>query len=301
MIAEIGFRAFLFSDAPLFSKLREPSIYAKIYPDDFSQIFSDDYWKLYYLFGGSEKPPKNPHPLLGWVGDFDRETLTHNQTGQIKKRRPVLLYGDSFAQCVEADCFQDQLNQDSTFAKDHYFLNYGVGGFGVGQIYTLFTETVNKYEKPFVVFSLMTRDLERTPLTNRIGQKLYFEIENGNLAQKGTPINSDPKQFFDKNRPKITSYIFRLFKSRIFKSDHLSKNETCSYKEKIRTLNSNIIQQTIKELKEKDLDFVFLVFNPLYQGKGDWRQVWLRDILEKEQVPYLFTLDILETRWLLRR
>jgi len=292
--AEFGLRAILFNEIPGFEKLREPSIYACIYPDEFSQIFSDDYWKLYYLFGGTEKPPENPHELLGWVGDFDRKTLAHNKTEQIKKRRPVLLYGDSFAQCVNAECFQDQLNNDSTFSKDHYFLNYGVGGFGIGQIHTLFAETVDKFEKPFVVFSLMTRDLERTPLTNRIGQKLFYTEEKGELKLNGLPIESNPNEFFEKNPPEIKSYLSRLVKSKLFNSQHAGTEDICSYKDQIRNVNALIIQQTIKELKEKDIDFLFLVFNPLYKGKGDWRQVWLRDLLEKEQVPYLFTLDILE-------
>lgn len=293
-VAEVGFRTVLFSNMAGFEKLRDPSIYAKIYPDEFSQIFSDDYWKLYYLFDGEEKPPENPHPLLGWVGDFDRKTLVHNQTHQIKKRRPVLLYGDSFAQCVNAECFQDHLNTDTAFSNEHYFLNYGVGGFGVGQIYTLFNRTVDKYEKPFVVFSLMTRDLERTPLSNRIGQKLFYQDIMGELVLKNTPIKPDPQDFFEENPPQIPSYVFRLFNSTVFKSNHASLKETCSYKERMRHLNAQIIRQTVKELKEKDIDFVFLVFNPLYRGKGDWRHVWLRDLLHQEKIPHMFTWDILE-------
>lgn len=102
-LAEVAFRLVLFSDISLFDNLRHPRYYADYFSDD-------DHWKLYYKFGGKCKPPKHPHPLLGWVGDFNRENYKHNQSDNIKNRRPVLLYGDSFAACVsQGECFQDIL------------------------------------------------------------------------------------------------------------------------------------------------------------------------------------------------
>ena len=54
---ELGFRAMLFLDTPYMQRYRDPGLYA--------YFESDDYWKLYFIFGGKYKPPKTPHPLLG--------------------------------------------------------------------------------------------------------------------------------------------------------------------------------------------------------------------------------------------
>ena len=204
-VGELAFRAVIFSGSEIFKNLRNPENYA-------SSNNESDYWKLSYEFGGEYKPPKNPHPLLGWIGNFDRETLMHNDAGKLNNRRPVILYGDSYAQCVaEALCFEDFLNNDSAFLKEHYFLNYGVGGYGVDQISLLYKNTIDKFEKPFVVFSLMNYDIDRSILSVRTGQKPYFEIENDSLVLRGTPINQNPEEFFEENPIKIKSLLFRKF------------------------------------------------------------------------------------------
>ncbi len=100
-------------------RFREPSFYGDYFSDD-------DYWKLRYKIGDIYKPPEHPHPLLGWVGDFDRENYRHIGDERIAGRTPVLLYGDSFAECETEICFQDLLNGDKDFSKQYYLLNYGV-------------------------------------------------------------------------------------------------------------------------------------------------------------------------------
>lgn len=102
---EFAFRTLLFSDFSVMQRFRDPGLYA--------DYFSDDaYWLLYHRFGGVFKPPERPHPTLGWVGSFDRTTFRHQDADQVGSRRPVLLYGDSFAACTDTPCFQDILNQD---------------------------------------------------------------------------------------------------------------------------------------------------------------------------------------------
>ncbi|MBL0020790.1 MAG: hypothetical protein IPP17_31250 [Bacteroidetes bacterium] len=46
------------------------------------------------------------------------------------------------------------------------------------------------YQKPLVVFGLLTTDLDRTILPARSGQKPYYDIENGKLTLKGLPVES---------------------------------------------------------------------------------------------------------------
>lgn len=290
LVAEIVLRIILFSNIPLFDKLRNPSHYA----DYFSE---DDYWKLQYLFGGEFSPPESPHPVLGWVGSFSRDNFIHNKARGIGNRRPVLLYGDSFAACVvPGACFQDILNYDGTFSEDNYLLNYGVGGYGVDQIFLLFKNSVNKYNNPFVIISLMTHDLDRSILSVRVGQKPYFRVEDGVLRLDEKPIDPDPDAFFSNNPPRIISYLYRKVLYGKYLPEKLTsflKRENY-YKRKKIQVNEKIILEILKELRAKDLDYVFLIFHPHWPGESaidssGWRNSFLKRLLDENNVPYIWS------------
>lgn len=294
ILAEVGFRMILFSNIPAFDDLRNPNRYADWFSDD-------DYWKLYYLFGGQFKPPQQPHPVLGWVGDFSRDSYIHNKVEYIRDRRPVLLYGDSFAGCApDVACFQDILNNDETFSKDHYLLNYGVGGYGVDQIFLLFQNSVHHYDDPFVVISFMTLDLDRSILSVRVGQKPYFRIEGETLKLDGTPINPDPDDFFSANPPQIKSYLYR----RILFGNYLPKRvvsflrrDNDHIRKKIQ-VNEKIILEMVRELRVNNIDYVFLIFHPHWSGvstldsESDWRDPFLKQLLHENNVPYIWSKEL---------
>lgn len=290
--AELLFRHALFNGWKSVAHLRQPGLYAKNYPDTTGAIFSQDYWTLYTLFGGERKPPENPQKELGWSGYFDRETLVHQDAARVGKRRPVLLYGDSFSACVNVDCFQDILNVDSAFAHDHYLLNYGVGGYGIDQIHLLCSRTVGMYERPFVVFGLMTRDMERCMLHARIGQKPYYTLDGDSLVLHNTPIDPDQRKYYDSHRPDITSYLWRLLQHRVTGDSLADGSGTEAFKAGMRDLTAALLRATVRELRAKNVDALFLVFEPMYNTIGDWRSLYIRSVLESEHVPYLFTGDI---------
>ena len=293
---EFGFRAILFSDSKAFEHLRKPGEYA-------SWKNEDDYWKLNYRFEAKYPPPKNPHKLLGWIGKFNRETLLHNETKNVGSRRSVLLYGDSFAKCV-GRCFQDFLNNDPAFSTDNYLLNYGVGGYGVDQIALLYENTIDKYKDPFVVFSLMNYDLDRSILSVRTGQKPYYEVRNDSLILSGMPINPNPENFFKENPIRFKSFLFRKFL--YGKMNLLPKKITAYFKdeaknrEKKKKVNSMILKEVVEDLRKRKIDFVFLVFHYIRPERGEfhidhngWRDIFIRDFLDKNQVPYIWSKDIL--------
>ena len=290
--AELLFRHALFSGWKSMAHLRQPGLFAKNYPDTTGVIFSQDYWTLYTLFDGDRKPPEHPQKELGWSGYFDRETLVHQDATRVGPRRPVLFYGDSFSACVNVDCFQDILNADSAFARDHYLLNYGVGGYGIDQIHLLCSRTVGLYEKPFVVFGFMTRDMERCMLHARIGQKPFYTVQGDSLELHNTPIDPDWKHYYDEHRPDIPSYLWRLLERRAFNDTMAGPEETKAFAEGMRDVTQALLRSTIRELRAKNIDVLFLVFEPMYNTIGDWRSLFVRTVLEDEQVPYLFTGDI---------
>ena len=94
VVLELVFRWILWGKSESFAPMREPGQYAS--------VLSEEYWKLSHYWDKNQKPPQDPHPLLGWTGNFSRGSLMHNDIANVKKRRPVLLFGDSFSQCVDS-------------------------------------------------------------------------------------------------------------------------------------------------------------------------------------------------------
>jgi hypothetical protein len=284
--SEVIFRALLFSTVGFMEKFRTPGLYV-----DYD--LEDNYWKLYYLFDGKLKPPANPHPLLGWIGNFSRETYLHNDATNIKGRKPVLLYGDSFAGCLttQEECFQGILNADGEFGEKFYYLNYGVGNYGVDQIFLLLKNSLDHYQNPFVIVSILTQDIERSTLSVRIGQKPYFELVDGELALQGVPINPDPREFFANNPPTIISYLFRLW----VQGDGWGQQVRQYFKgiEQIRDkrikINEELLLNIIGELRGRQLQHVFVIFHLD-------RAVWDRDWIDWEEECLRKTMSLIFQR-----
>src|ERR1043166_40152 len=131
LLAEYLFRKAVLGDKPAFARWREPGLYADANSED-------DFWILRTRFGQNPFSKSEPRNELGWGYVFNDKTYVHNNAAQTGKRRPVLLFGDSFAQCVDTTvCFDEQLNADSSFTKNYFMLNYGTGGYGTDQITAL--------------------------------------------------------------------------------------------------------------------------------------------------------------------
>lgn len=265
-------------------------------------LSDDDFWKLEYKFGSKHKPPQNPHPLLGWVGNFDRDNYKHNDSRSIDDRIPVLLYGDSFAACATKTCFQDLLNQDIGFSDRCYLLNYSVGGYGVDQIQLLYKHSINLYSNPIVIISFMTLDLDRSILSVRIGQKPYYTIENNLLVLKGVPINPNPVDYFEENPPRIKSYLWRLLihSNAIPERLRYILNDEERRIRKKKRINRMIIEKIVEDLGERNLPHFFVIFHPHWpkmgtplDGPDTWRDVFVRELLENKEIPYIWSKDII--------
>ena len=294
ILAEFIFRALLFGNFGFMKQVRKPEY--------FSEISSPEYWKLCYHFG-REIPPEKPHPELGWIGRFHETHYMHRDIENLQRKRPVLLYGDSFAMCVDSvQCFEDILNQDTSFTKNHFLLNYGVGGYGVGQAALLASKTTPHYDRPFVVFSMLTTDIDRTILPVRTGQKPYFDIEKDKLRLRGYPIYDQPEAYFKKNPPKIRSYLYRrfLFSNINFLPYRISSRlkKKYHYIEKKQAVNELLIERVARELRENDIEFVFMVFHfeddmMSPHSEENWRDQFFRRVLEENEIPYIWTKGII--------
>ncbi|MEM8930525.1 MAG: hypothetical protein AAGE94_05090 [Acidobacteriota bacterium] len=292
VVAEVGFRWLLFETDWLASQQR-PGLYA-----DYS--FDDDYWKLQYRWQQKYPPPSDPHPLLGWVAEADPETLVHVEADQVGDRRPVLLYGDSFAQSVpQATRFGKLLNGlDPSFSAEHYLLNYGTGGYGLDQIVLLMEQTLDLYDDPYVVFSFLTYDIDRAMLSVRTGQKPYFELVDDRLELRGLPIERDPHAYFERHPPTIRSYLWRrLLFARGRPSNRLVarlRHEGPKRTQKMQ-LNEKLLERAFDLLESRGLDFTVLLFTPerSLRGVHDWRDSWLERTLRATGHDLIVASDVL--------
>lgn len=293
VLCEVTFRLLLFSKFEFMQKFRNPDLYA-------SYDSEDNYWKLYYLFGGKYGPPAKPHPALGWVGIFSRDTYVHDHATDVGSRTPVLLYGDSFAECStipnKQQCFEGLFNNDPAFGRHHYLLNYGVGGYGVDQILLLLQGSLRNYENPFVIVGIMTWDLDRSSHSVRTGQKPFFKVEDGALVLKGVPINQNSDEFFALNPPDVWSYLLRMWALRggsfsrvrqaILGVQERQKNKS--------VINEKILVEMIQLLRRQEIPHMFVIFYPewIYQDPADWREVLIKRVLEENGEIFLSTREL---------
>jgi hypothetical protein len=213
LAAEVGLRVLLFWDTPLIAraarKLRQPGYYADMRREDV-------YWKLQRIWTPREQ--RNPFGRFsektGWTGALiDSQTLTMADEDKVGERRPVLLYGDSFAECVTPpeQAWQGLLER-SPEGSTHALLNFGVSGFGVDQALTMLEATVPRFaeRKPLVIFAIfLDEDPDRALLGFRGMPKPRYELVDGELVFR--PLEeTDPQAWWDTHPPGVPSYLWRL-------------------------------------------------------------------------------------------
>lgn len=294
IIAEVVFKRGVFNrNNSSFNKYRKQELYASKWDENF--------WKLYHIFSGKEAIGRNP--IIGWAyPSYYNENFYHQNVPLIKGRRATLLYGDSFAQCVKGmETFQDIINADSNYSKNNFFINYGTGAFGVDQIYTLFRNSYQKFNNPIIVFSFMTEDLDRSALQLREGLKPYYKIEGDSLVFIKQDYIGNFDAFIQKNPITIKSLLWRkfLYSDVNFFSDDLTALLTgeLSNREKVIALNSIILQEAVKELRNSKTDFIFLVFNSmediLTPVEKNWRMKFVSEFVESNNINAIYTKDLL--------
>ncbi|MEP7168035.1 MAG: hypothetical protein ABI855_01565, partial [Bacteroidota bacterium] len=201
--------------------------------------------------------------------------------------------------------FEDILNGDSVFNKNYYFINYGIGAYGVDQIYTLMKNSYIHYENPIVIFSLMTYDLDRSCLSIREGAKPYYTLDKNNeLVLNEIENYKSAAQYLKKNPLTIKSYLWRRFLYGDL--NFFSKNTTefltgeKANREKIKKLNEKIILSAIQTLRESKTDFMFLIFHPpgdfLIKEENNWRIQFVKKILDSNSIKYIWTKDLIKDK-----
>jgi hypothetical protein len=262
--AELAVRWLLFSDSSLAARwgapLRRPECLSD--PNDV------DYWKLQWILAQSTlAPTPNPDPEIGWLGAAEAGSYAHADEALLHGRRPVLLFGDSFAQCntEPGECFQTLLER-SELARDFALLNYGAGGYGLDQVYLLLRRVLPRFagRKPFVVVGvLLDDDFNRSLLDVRCWPKPRAHLEQG-VLRIDSPRLTDPGQYLSEHPLHVTSWFWRLF---VYREGVLPRRWQQSWRdtgapiEERVAVNRALLDAIAAELDAAQVEHVFLFFN----------------------------------------
>jgi hypothetical protein len=267
----------------LSQKFREAQRYAEGNNDD-------DYWKLTCLLQGESAltDAPNPDPITGWTGPFITPgTYEHCDEPSIGSRRPVILYGDSFAQCGTgpSECFQSILER-SELGTQYALMNYGVGGYGLDQIYLLLHNSIDRFAQrnPIVIVGILVdSDLERSVLEFRCWPKPRLDVVGTRLVARG-PVETSTREFLAQHPVGIASYLWRflLYQRGSFLAGaraHWRGEERIKAEKQI--LNRTLLHEIENELSSRHLEHFYLVFHSELGALRHWDDfAWQEQMIE---------------------
>jgi hypothetical protein len=263
---EVILRFLIFSDSDLArtrgAGLREPANFAEARLDD-------EFWRLNWKLQGKKSGtgPLPSHELLGWTGHtLDAESLLPRLAEPLEGRRPVLLYGASYASCVvpAEDCFQG-LMAASDLAGKYVLHNLGVGGYGIDQILLLMQATLDHYkgQNPIViVMPVLDSDFNRASLSFRSRPKPRFRQIRGKLQPIEPVFMGGPDAYLESHGVGITSYVWNYLTHganllpRAWKIQLQGREQR--FQEQGNLVNA-ILDQMHVELKARELDSFFVL------------------------------------------
>ena len=297
---ELGVRWLLFGEGTvpetLGASLRDPNRFADALSDD-------DFWKLQRSFQAKADSDQfeRSHPDLGWVPASVRsESLAHRAERTLRARRPVLFYGDSFAECVvpTEDCWETLLDE-SPLADELCMLNFGTCAYGPDQIVLLIEHSVDRYvsQDPVVVIGILVdEDLDRCVLSFRGHPKPRVTEVPGGFTWE-YPGDASAEVWVEEHPPEISSYLGRLFMSsglipRAWRVE--SKAPMIALKQRSATW---LLKRVRDLLRERDLEHFVVLFQGERLASGregvDWREAFLLRSLEELQIPYVSSREAL--------
>ena len=289
-------RLLLFTEVPgtrnLAIRLRQPQ--------NFAERWDPDYWKLAVTLRGFErqKPIPGFDPFLGWLGDdVARGSYAHRLEPAVGERRPILLYGDSFAHCATAreQCWEGLL-QDSELGTDHALLNYGVGGFGLDQIHLMLRASIDRFteQDPTVIVGILVEDdLDRSLLPFRGWAKPRLWVEDGTLTAPER-LTGGTEAWLEENPPEVTSYAWRYLvhgTSLLPRGFRESKGEERERIAELRELTGALLASTRDELRARGIPWFVVIFHgpKVFQPPrgAQMREDILVGLLREHGIPYV--------------
>jgi hypothetical protein len=158
-----------------------------------------------------------PDKELGYVRKPDVRTPCHETTNLGTRGthdyaltgRKIVFFGDSFVE--SAACSNATLTAKIEALTGIDTLNYGVGGYGLDQIYLYFKRELPRFDREESLFlvGLIQDDLGRVLLTVRTSPKPYFTISDDKLVLHTSHIHPDSlNDYFEHPPERFYLYYF---------------------------------------------------------------------------------------------
>ncbi len=270
---------------------RDPGLYTDALSDD-------DYWKLQYLWSdGQGNPRLVPDQLLGWVPRSSPENplgvIAHQPYTVDVQRAAILFYGDSFVDSPvpSPDTIPELL---SPLVPNLPVYNYGVQGYGVDQIFLRFQQSHSRFQRPFILFGIMTSDLDRCVLQFRGAPKPFFVVCDDHLELAGTPVNASRDEWIADHGVRIRSYLcsFAVMRYRL----HLPGNlrEASGRLNEKKQVNARLLREVVGYCREHNVPLKFVLFyDPEELTEYGWREKFLREQLQDLRADFIDTKPVL--------
>jgi hypothetical protein len=281
---ELAFRFLLFSPSSVARKLGAGLRKAELFSDPRSE---EEFWRLQDLFldPAHRQGAVRPDPVCGWTGPILPDTYEPAQPSDLRGRRPVLLYGDSYARCLTpaGQCFQTLLER-SDLADRCCLVNYGVGGYGIDQELLLLQHSIDRWKDldPIVVVSFLVDDaLARNRFAFRCWPKPRLKIEGDRLVPEG-PVLTDPEEFREANPIRIRSYLWRflVFREGVLPARVQARlRRAFAHHAEEAVLGVKILEEFHRELESRGLRHFFLVFHGWDALQPVPRARWAEDLV----------------------
>ena len=261
----------------------------------------DDFWKLQFLFRPAQRRVdlNTRHAELGWTSArFSARSWRHRDEAEIGARRPVLLFGDSFARCAvpPEDCWESLLERTPALSREYRLINYGVRGYGLDQTLLLLRAVLPRWREraPVVIFSLLVDDdIDRCALRFRDGPKPRLELVGDALVARG-PGDLGTRAWLRANPPSVRSYLWRYLTHRrpwlpkFLRAPDRDDPRGIAHK---RALARAVFAEVDALLEEAGVEFFVLLFHgertlALEPGE-DWREALVLAACAELGMPFV--------------
>lgn len=265
-------------------------------PARFGSYKSDDaYWEMKARLTPAEHLIRDPgwDPIVGWTsGPVHASDLSHDDEPRLRGRRPILLFGDSYAFGVPGLTVGSfaRWTEASDIARDWCMLNYGCGGHGLDQIFLVLQRAVERHleRRPVVIASLLVDDdIDRCLLSVRDWPKPRLVVRDGHLTRAEERVPS-LDEYLSTRTALSGSRFLDLLQGTIRRRRW--GQESPEQADRKRELGRAILTEMASFLRERDVPFFFVLF--LRDGLTDpeltgWREPLVISALDGAGAPWV--------------
>jgi hypothetical protein len=261
----------------------------------------DLYWGLQHHWGRMAADEASRYDAgTGWLNSWVTSGDYHNPaSAELGARVPILLYGDSYAACTtpRVDCFEG-LFPDTALAGEALLLNYGVGGYGLDQMYLLLQATLPQWDahvaaggaRPIVVIGICyADDLDRANLRLRDHPRPHFRLGAQDQLQLEPVAGPSARAWLAEHPPWPRSWVWRALAYNLPGASGRDRAVAAARRETERRSRA-LLAALQAELLGRGYDhFVLLLpgspeLNPEFE---DWRRDFLAATLTELGLPFI--------------